>query len=151
MTVNNKKVSTKKFYTKEGFQDINPSNENSEAKASFDLKKIIFNSSTLSGLVGKINFSFDQSGDKKTSTDGQYVSVHYKMNSSLVSPMVSYTKNGSIAQIMFFLPEYDAEKIAKELILKYGIIEIDGVDLVKRDNLTYDYRVDGELGIIVIY
>ena len=151
MTVRNKQISTKKFYTKEGFENIYPPNEKSEENADFDLKDIILSSTSLTDLVGKINFSFDQFGSKKTSNDGQYITITYKNSSSIIRPQVSYYINGSIAQISFILLESDAEKIIKELILNYGIVEIDGVDLVKRDNLTYDYRVKGEIGIIVIY
>jgi hypothetical protein len=149
MVIRNKQVSVKTFYTNEGYQNINSPSENYEIKADFDVRDLIINSKSLMDLMGRINFSFEQNGDKKTSDDGQSVTVRYD-NESNVTPLVSYNKTGQAKQIILLVPKNDAEKVIKELLSIYGTKEINGEEVIVRDNLTYDYRVDGDIGIIVI-
>lgn len=51
--------------------DVKTSAVNKETSADFDLRDIILNSETFSTLMERITFSFDQSGEKKKSTDGK--------------------------------------------------------------------------------
>lgn len=149
MVIRNKQVSVKSYYTNEGYNSINTGNENQRVKANFDIRDLIINSKSLTDLMGRVNFSFEQKGDKKTSDDGQSITVTY-VNESNVKPLVTYTKSGKVLQIIFLVPEVDGNKVIKELISKYGTKEVYGEELIIRGNLTYDYRVNGKVGIIII-
>jgi hypothetical protein len=108
------------------------------------------NSTTLSQIMAKINFSFEQSGEKTKSDDGRFVSVRYK-NSSLINPLVTYTAQGDVKQIIFLMPLSNSNSIRKDLISKFGTKSVDGTEVIQRGNLTYDIRSKGEIGMIVIY
>lgn len=149
MEVRNKQVSMKTFYTNEGYQENNLPSDGSNIKTNFNVRDLIINSNSLADLMGRINFSFEQNGEKKISNDGQLVTVKYH-NESNVKPLVSYNKTGKVIQIIFLVPKNDAEKVINELISKYGTKKIYAEEVILRDNMTYDYRVDGEIGIIVI-
>mgnify|MGYP001473883922 CR=1 FL=1 len=99
--------------------------------------------------MGRINFAFEQKGGKKTSDDGNFVTVQYE-NDSNVRPIVTYLTNGETHQIVFLVPKINADEIIKELIMKYGTETVEGVELIIRDNIKYDYRSDGDVGIIVV-
>jgi hypothetical protein len=136
----------KRYFTKEGYKSVS---ENNILETNFDIKGLITESKTLNDLMNRINFSFEQQGDKKKSDDGQFVTVKYD-NGGTVFPIVTYTKTGTVHQIIFLIPKTESDNIFKELISEYGTKEINGEELVKRDNLTYNYRADGDVGILVI-
>lgn len=148
-----KQVSVKTFYTKEGYNKVNSnrSSSNSELKeTNFNISDVVMNSTTLSQIMAKINFSFEQSGEKTKSDDGRFVTVRYK-NSSLVTPLVTYTVQGDVKQIMFLMPLSNSNSIGKDLIRKFGTKFVDGTEVVQRGNITYDIRSKDEIGMIVIY
>ena len=148
-----KQVSIKTFYTKEGYNKVNSnqSSSNSELKeTNFDVSDVVMNSTTLSQIMAKINFSFEQSGEKTKSDDGRFVTVRYK-NSSLITPLVTYTVQGNVKQIMFLMPLSNSNSIGQDLIRKFGTKFVDGTEVVQRGNITYDIRSKDEIGMIVIY
>lgn len=115
----------------------------------FDVESIILNSTSLAQIMAKINFSFEQKGEKKLSDNGAYVTVQYK-NESLITPLVTYTVQGEVAQIIFLMPKNNSNSIGKELIRKYGTKTVNGEEVIQRGYLTYDIRSDGDVGILVI-
>ncbi len=151
----NRSHSIKRYYTEAGYNQIISATKSSSSsyelkENNFDVNDVVVNSTTLNQIMSKINFSFEQYGNKKTSDDGNYVSVTYK-NSSLITPIITYTKSGNVTQIVLLMPIVNADYIVKELIKRFGTQYIDGEEVVRRGELTYDYRVDGEVGIVVIY
>ncbi len=136
----------KRYFTEKGYNSVS---ENNILETNFDIRGLITESKTLNDLMNRINFSFEQQGDKKTSDDGQFATVKYD-NGGTVFPIVTYTKTGTVQQIIFLIPKTESDNIVKELISKYGTKEINGEELIIRDSLTYDYRVDEEIGILVI-
>lgn len=146
-------VSAKIFYTKEGYnkENSNQSSNNSELKeTNFDISDVIMNSTTLSQIMAKISFSFEQSGEKERSVDGAFVIIEYK-NNSLIQALVRYTLQGNVAEIIFVMPKNISDPIGNELIRKYGTKIINGEEVIQRGYLTYDIRSDGEdIGIFVI-
>ncbi len=152
MKIVNKSKKTKTYYTQDGYEKTNSSSSkisDNVIRADFDIRDVIINSETLSKLMGRINFAFEQNGNKETSDDGNFVTVQYE-NDSNVRPIVTYLTNGETHQIVFLVPKYDADNLVKELISKYGTEKIEGEEIIKRENLIYDYRSDGDVGIIVI-
>lgn len=153
MKIINKSKTTKTYYTQDGYEKTHSSGSKESdylVRAEFDIRDVIINSETISKLMGRINFAFEQTGKKESSDDGRFVTVRYG-NESNVRPLVTYTTNGETKQIIFLVPKYDAEKVVKELISKFGTEIIDGQEIIKRDNLIYNYRVDGDIGIIVVH
>ncbi|WP_291109792.1 hypothetical protein [Flavobacterium sp. UBA6195] len=130
-----------------GFLSHSQSYELTETK--FDVESIILNSTSLTQIMAKINFSFEQKGEKKLSDNGAYVTVQYK-NESLITPLVTYTVQGEVAQIIFLMPKNNSNSIGKELIRKYGTKTVNGEEVIQRGYLTYDIRSDGDVGILVI-
>lgn len=150
MLIRNKQVSVKTFYTSEGYKDATKStSENFEVRADFDIRDMIINSNSLTELMGRINFSFEQTGDKKMSNDEQFVTVRYD-NESNVTPLVVYNRTGQVKQIIFLVPQKDAENVIKELIIKYDTRMVDGQEVIVKDNLIYDYDENDGVGIIII-
>ena len=145
-------VSIKTFYTKEGYNKVNSnqSSSNSELKeTNFDISDVIMNSTTLSQIMAKISFSFEQSGEKKRSVDGAFDIVTYT-NSSLIQALVKYTSQGNVAEIVFVMPKTFSDSIDNELIRKYGTKFINGEEVIQRGDLTYAIKSDENIGIIVI-
>ena len=145
-------VSIKTFYTKEGYNKVNSnqSSSNSELKeTNFDISDVIMNSTTLSQIMAKISFSFEQSGEKERSDDGAFVFVAYESN-NFISPLVKYTSQGNVAEIIFFMPKDISDTIGNELIRKYGTKFINGEEVIQRGDLTYAIKSDENIGIIVI-
>ena len=145
-------VSIKTFYTKEGYNKVNSnqSSSNSELKeTNFDISDVIMNSTTLSQIMAKISFSFEQSGEKERSDDGAFVFVAYESN-NFISPIVKYTSKGNVAEIIFFMPKDISDTIGNELIRKYGTKFINGEEVIQRGDLTYAIKSDENIGIIVI-
>ena len=136
----------KRYFTEKGYNSVS---ENYILETNFDIRRLITESKTLNDLMNRINFSFEHQGDKKMSDDGQFVTVKYD-NGGTVFPIITYTKTGTVQQIIFLIPKTESDNIVKELISKYGTKEINGEELIIRDNLTYDYRSDGEIGILII-
>jgi hypothetical protein len=116
----------------------------------FDINNIVINSTSLNQIASKITFSFEQDGDKKTSNDGNYVTVTYK-NNSLIRPLITYTRNGDVTQIVLLVPLSISTSIGKDLIRKFGTTYVNGEEVVRGNGLTYDIRHDNEVGVIVIY
>jgi hypothetical protein len=115
----------------------------------FDIESVILNSTSLTQIMAKINFSFEQKGEKKRSDDGAYVTVQYK-NESLITPLVTYTSQGDVTQIIFLMPNKNSDSIGMELIRRYGTKVINGNEVIQRGYLTYDIRSDGDVGIFII-
>ncbi|RAR74244.1 hypothetical protein [Flavobacterium aciduliphilum] len=115
----------------------------------FDIESVILNSTSLTQIMAKINFSFEQKGEKKRSDDGAYVTVQYK-NESLITPLVTYTSQGEVTQIIFLMPKINSDSIGRELIRRYGTKVINGKEVIQRGYLTYDIRSDGDIGIFII-
>jgi hypothetical protein len=149
----NNQLRLKFYYTNEGYAKVNgnSSGNNNELKESnFNIEDVILNSTSLSQIMAKINFSFEQNGEKKKSTDGRYVTVNYK-NNSLINPLVTYTAQGEVTQIIFLMPISNANLIGTQLIIKFGTKVVNGEQVIQRGNLTYDIRSEGQIGTIVIY
>lgn len=123
---------------------------NKHSQSDFDIYEIVLNYSTMNSLMSKINFSFNQYGDKKISEDNNFVTVTYK-NSSLITALVTYTYNGEVEQIVFLMPVNDSKEIVKKLIQEYGTNVIDGKTVIQRNELTYDLHTDEDVGMIIIY
>jgi len=85
-----------------GYLSYSQSYEMSEEN--FDIESVILNSTSLTQIMAKINFSFEQKGEKKRSADGAFVTVRYK-NESLITPLVTYTSQGEVTQIIFLMPK----------------------------------------------
>jgi hypothetical protein len=115
----------------------------------FDIESVILNSTSLTQIMARINFSFEQKGEKKRSNDGAFVTVQYK-NESLITPLVTYSSQGDVTQIIFLMPKNNSDSIGKELIKRYGTEYVNGEEVIKRGYLTYDIRSDGDIGIFVI-
>ena len=150
--INSQQVSRKNFYTNEGYNKLisNHSSSNSELKeTNFDISDVIMNSTTLSQIMAKINFSFEQFGEKERSDDGAFVFVAYESN-NFISPLVKYTSQGNVAEIIFFMPKDISDTIGNELIRKYGTKFINGEEVIQRGDLTYAIKSDENIGIIVI-
>lgn len=150
--INSQQVSRKIFYTNEGYNKLisNHSSSNSELKeTNFDISDVIMNSTTLSQIMAKISFSFEQSGEKERSDDGAFVFVAYESN-NFISPIVKYTSKGNVAEIIFFMPKDISDTIGNELIRKYGTKFINGEEVIQRGDLTYAIKSDENIGIIVI-
>ena len=128
----------------------NTSNNYELKETNFDINDVISNSTSLSQIMSKINFSFEQYGEKKISNDGQIVSVSYR-NSSLIKPLIRYNRQGSVEQIMFILPISNALSIQNDLTKKYGTKYIDGNEVIQKGDLKYEFRGDDTVGLIVIY
>lgn len=123
---------------------------NNHSQSDFDIYEIVLNYPTMNSLMAKINFSFNQYGDKKISEDNNFVTVTYK-NSSLITALVTYTYNGEVEQIVFLMPVNDSKEIAKKLIQEYSTNVIDGKTVIQRNELTYDLHTDENVGMIIIY
>lgn len=115
----------------------------------FDIESVILNTTSLTQIMTKINFSFEQKGDKKKSDDGNYVTVQYK-NESLITPLITYTVNGEVAQIIFLIPKNNSNSIGKELTRRYGTKTVNGQEVIQRGYLTYDIRSNGDVGVLII-
>ncbi len=126
-------------------------NGNTELKeTNLDISDVIMNSTTLSQIMAKISFAFEQSDEKERSVDGAFVIVEYR-NNSLIRALVRYTLQGNVAEIIFVMPKNISDSIGNELIRKYGTKFINGEKVIQRGSLTYDIRSDEEyIGIIVI-
>lgn len=129
------------------FSSYSQSYELKEKK--FDIESVILNSTSLTQIMARINFSFEQKGEKKRSNDGAFVTVRYK-NESLITPLVTYTSQGEVTQIIFLMPINNSDSIGRELIKRYGTEYVNGEEVIERGNLTYDIRSDGDIGIFVI-
>ena len=143
------------FYTMKGYNKITSESNQSVDKeqlkeSNFDINDVVLNSTSLNQIMSKINFSFEQYGAKKTSKDGQYVTVKYK-NNSLINPLITYTKSGEVRQIIFMMPLFNMNSIGKKLIERFGTKYIDGEEVIQRDELIYDIRSQNEVGMIIIY
>ena len=114
----------------------------------FDIKSTVLNSTSLSQMVSKINFSFEQVR-RTTSNDGRFVTIEYR-NNSLIRPVISYTISGNLTQIVLVMPMSNAEQITKELIRRFGTRYVNGDLVVQRGELIYDLRYEGDIGILVI-
>jgi hypothetical protein len=88
----NSDLKVKRYFTEKGY---NNTTGNTPLETNFDIKGLILDSKSLNELMNRINFSFQQKGDKKTSNDGQFVSVNYD-NGGTVFPIVTYTKTGQV-------------------------------------------------------
>jgi hypothetical protein len=130
-----------------GYLSYSQSYELSEKN--FDIESVILNTTSLTQIMAKINFSFEQKGEKKRSDNGAYVTVQYK-NESLITPLVTYTSQGEVTQIIFLMPINNSDSIGRELIRRYGTKVINGKEVIQRGYLTYDIRVNGDVGIFVI-
>lgn len=152
----NRSHSIKRYYTEVGYNQVISATESSlssyELKENnFDVKDVVINSITLNQIMSKINFSFEQYGQKQVSDDGCYVTVQYK-NSSLIKPLITYTKNGDVTQILFIMPMSNVTEIWKELIRRFGTKYEDGNEVVKRGQLTYLAKESSDnVGILGIY
>ena len=131
------------------FSFFSYSQSNELKEKTFDIESVILNSTSLTQIMAKINFSFEQYGEKKKSDDGIFVTVQYK-NSSLITPLVTYTSQGEVTQIIFLMPKNNSDIIGKELIRNFGTKFINGEEVIKRGYLTYDIISDGDIGIFVI-
>lgn len=152
--IRNRKVYTKTFYTKEGYQNINSTtSKKSNEKTDLDFKNLILNSSSLSNLMGRVNFIFDQKGNKKTSNDGMYKTVTYEKFSNagnLIRALIVYDQKGEVDNIKFLLSENESRKAINELISRYPSKKIDGQDAIFKEKITYLYKVEDGVGIITI-
>jgi hypothetical protein len=115
----------------------------------FDIESVILNTTSLTQIIAKINFSFEQKGEKKRSDDGNYITIQYK-NESLITPLVTYTSNGEVTQIIFLMPKNNSDSIGLELIRRYGTKVINGEEVIQKGYLTYDIRSDGDVGFLII-
>ena len=98
-----------------------------------------------------INFAFEQKGDKQISNDGQNVTVKYE-NGTLVHPMITYTVDGKVTQIIFLMPAVQAEKLIEKLIDKHGTsTDSYGETVVRKGNLIYNHREKNSVGMVIIY
>lgn len=142
------------YYTQLGYNKIYGKSENNRGgnsilkETNFDVMDVIMSSNSISQIMSKINFAFEQT-KKVTSNDGNTVSISYE-NNSLIHPLVAYTKEGNVKHIIFMMPKENSDEIAKALINRFGLTKIGGEDLIVRGNITYDYRGDGPVGMIVI-
>lgn len=125
------------------------SQSNELREKEFDIERVISNSTSLSQIMAKINFSFEQFGEKTKSGDGNFITVRYK-NSSLITSLVTYSSQGDVTQIIFLMPKNNSDSIGKNLIRSYGTKIINGEEVITKGNLTYDIRSDGDIGIFVI-
>jgi hypothetical protein len=152
--IRNKKLNAKTFYTKTGYQNINSStSKKSDETTDLDFKNLILNSSSLSNLMGRINFIFEQKGNKKTSKDGMYKTVNYEKFSNagnLIRALIVYDQNGEVDNIKFLLSENESKKVINELISQYPSKKIDGQDAIFKEKTTYLYKVEDGIGIITI-
>lgn len=152
----NNQPSYKIYYTNEGYDRVistsKSSSSNYELKENnFDVNDVVINSTTLNQIMSKINFSFEQDGQKQVSDDGQYVTVRYK-NNSLIKPLITYTKGGDVTQIIFIMPISNVINIWQELVKRFGTKYEDGNEVVKRGQLTYLAKEDSDnVGILGIY
>lgn len=106
---------------------------------------------SLQQIMGVINFSFEQKGEKQISNNKKYVTVSYA-NTSKIRPLISYENNGSVVQIIFLMPIKEAENTIKNLIKKFGTTTDEkGETIVKKENLKYSYREQNEVGMIIMY
>jgi hypothetical protein len=149
MIIRNNKVRTKTYFTKADFQKGKSSNSNSKNKTSnveydFDIDHLFSNSNSLVDLVSSINFSFNRNGSKTPSNDGKMYTIKYHNNSE-VTPLVTYSVKGEIKQIVFLIPKIDADQLVKKLISEYGTSN----GVIVKSSLTYDYRSEGSVGIII--
>lgn len=151
-----KSHSVKRYYTDKGYHKTvsifeKSSNSYGLKENNFDVNDVVINSTTLNQIMSKINFSFEQDGQKQVSDDGQYVTVRYK-NSSLIKPLITYTKSGDVTQIIFIMPISNVINIWQELIRKFGTKYEDGNEVVKRGQLTYLAKENSDnVGILGIY
>ncbi|MFN4198451.1 MAG: hypothetical protein ACK4FS_05425 [Flavobacterium sp.] len=137
------------FFLFLNFATYTQSNELKEKD--FDIESLILNSTSLSQIMVNINFSFEQHGEKRKSENGTLITVRYE-NNSLITPLVTYTLQGEVSQIIFLMPRNNVDLIGKELIKKYGTKVINSNEIIQRGSLTYDIRYDedGEIGILII-
>jgi hypothetical protein len=115
----------------------------------FDIESVILNTTSLTQIIAKINFSFEQKVEKKRSDDGNYITIQYK-NESLITPLVTYTSNGEVTQIIFLMPKNNSDSIGLELIRRYGTKVINGEEVIQKGYLTYGIRSDGDVGFLII-
>jgi hypothetical protein len=54
----------------------------------FDIESVILNTTSLTQIIAKINFSFEQKVEKKRSDNGAYIAVQYK-NESLITKKIN--------------------------------------------------------------
>lgn len=154
MRIQNRQVKIKTYFTSEGYSKVLNSSSTKSSQSlrenNFNIEDVILNSTSLSQIMAKINFSFEQSGEKKTSKDGKFVTVKYK-NNSLINPLVTYTEQGEVTQIVFLTPISNTNSIGKELVKRNGSKIINGTEVIQKGNLTYDLRNQNDVGYIVIY
>jgi hypothetical protein len=141
------------YYTQFGYNKIYGKSNNNGAgtalkETNFDVMDVIMSSHSISQIMSKINFAFEQT-NKTLSNDGNTVTITYE-NNSLINALVAYTKEGNVKHIVFLMPKENSNEIAKALINRFGLSKVNGEDLIIRGNITYDYRSDGEVGMIVI-
>ncbi len=151
----NKQLTYKNFYTNAGYDKVTSETKSSTnnyqlQETSFDVNDVIINSTSLNQIMSKINFSFEQYGEKKISDDGNYVTVRYK-NESLINPLITYTRSGQVKQIIIMMPISNMNYIGKELIKRFGTKYVNGEEVIQRGELTYDIRSQDDVGMIVIY
>jgi hypothetical protein len=152
--IRNKKLNTKTFYTKIGYQNINsPTSKKSDDVSDLDFKNLILNSSSLTNLMGRINFMFDQKGNKKLSNDGVFKTVTYEKYSNvgnLIKALIVYNQKGEVDNIKFLLSENESDKVIDELISQYPSKKIVGQDAIFKEKIIYMYKVEDGVGIITI-
>jgi hypothetical protein len=142
------------YYTNLGYNKIYGSSKNSKnstnvlKETNFNITEVIMESTSTSQVISKINFAFEQT-KKSTSTDGNTITISYE-NNSLINPLVAYTKDGNVKHIVFLMPLENADEITKALINRFGLSKIGGKDIIVNGSITYDYRSDGPVGMIII-
>ncbi|MCC2600497.1 hypothetical protein [Sphingobacterium sp. FBM7-1] len=146
------KISNQIYYTEDGYNKATGASNrveiNNSTKASdFDVEELILNTRTMNQLMAKINFSFEQKGDKTISDDGKYVTVTYE-NDSSIKPLITYTKEGTPSQIVLIMPLVDVDRIIKKLIHSDGAVEKD--EEIHLGNLIYNFRGEKEVGMVII-
>jgi hypothetical protein len=143
----------KYFFTYKGYymgKEKSKGNSYNLKEDKFDINSVVLNSTDLNQIMSKINFSFEQFGDKKLSDDGNYVTVQYK-NNSLIYPLITYSKNGDVIQIVLMMPLDNLSDLYDKLQKKYGYKIIKGEMVIQNGDLIFDLKYDDDIGYIIIY
>lgn len=126
---------------------LSADNNSIETKKVVDL--LFDGSKTLKDVESIIKSSFEVMGDETLSDNGQLISISY-YNGGTMMNLLTYTKIGAIDQVSFVMDESEAWGLYKALAIKHGGVGTDAFLLFVTANLSFEYRKNGDVGIVVI-
>lgn len=152
------KLFKKTFYTKKGYRLSNPYQSTSIKTKKIESTKPVFSgfhsieniilSTSLAEMTSNVKMNFKSTENGKVSDDGESITFTYENNAE-ERALLSYSNStGEILQITFILNRQKAKSITTKLMSKYYYDSYN--EVIKGNSMTFDFRSNGNVGILVV-